>query len=144
VAVVPGGGGDLPISEPSGRIGNRSIGKVGGKMVVKSPEALRSYLEDERTRLETLIAQIDSEGGENLGYGNHMADDASEAFEQAKELALHQNARQLLIQVTNALERFEQGTYGVCERCGEDIDPARLEALPYATLCLNCQKRVEA
>ncbi len=113
-------------------------------MVVKSPEALRSYLEDERARLETLIAQMDSEGGENLGYGNHMADDATEAYEQAKELALHQNAEQLLAQVAVALERFEQGTYGICERCGQTIDPARLEALPYATLCLPCQKRVKA
>ena len=113
-------------------------------MVVKSPEAIRSYLEDERTRLQALIAQMDSEGGENLGYGNHMADDATEAFEQAKELALHQNAEQLLALVTVALERFEQGTYGICERCGKEIDPARLEALPYATLCLSCQQRARA
>jgi DnaK suppressor protein len=113
-------------------------------MVVKSPEALRSYLEDERARLQTLIAQMDSEGGENLGYGNHMADDATEAFEQAKELALHENAKQLLVQVTDALERLEQGTYGICERCGEAIDPARLEALSYVTLCLRCQQRVRA
>lgn len=110
-------------------------------MVVKQPEVLRSFLEDERARLESVIARIDSEGVQNLGYGNHMADDASEAFEQAKELALHQNARQLLAQVTNALDRFDQGTYGICEQCKEDIDPARLEALPYATLCLRCQQR---
>ncbi len=111
-------------------------------MVVRRPEVLRSFLEDERARLEAVIARIDSEGGKNLGYGNHMADDATEAFEQAKELALHENARQLLTQVTNALDRFEQGTYGVCERCKAEIDPARLEALPYATLCLRCQQRL--
>ena len=111
-------------------------------MVVRKPEVLRSFLEDERGRLETLITQMDAEGGKNLGYGNHMADDATEAFEQAKELALHQNAKQLLTQVTVALERFEQGTYGTCERCNAEIDPARLEALPYATLCLHCQQRL--
>jgi RNA polymerase-binding protein DksA len=94
--------------------------------------------------LESLIAQLDAEGGANLGYGNHMADDASEAFEQAKELALHQNAKQVLAQVTDALNRFEQGTYGRCDRCGEEIDPARLKALPYATLCLHCQQRLNA
>jgi DnaK suppressor protein len=113
-------------------------------MVVRRPEVLRMYLEDERARLAALIAQMDSEGGTNLGYGNHMADDATEAFEQAKELALHQNAKQLLTQVTDALERFEQGTYGLCERCGSEIDPARLKALPYATLCLHCQQRLKA
>jgi len=113
-------------------------------MVVKGPEAIKSFLEDERTRLKALIAQMDAEGGTNLGYGNHMADDATEAYEQAKELALHENAKQLLVQVTNALERFEQGMYGICENCGEQIDPARLEALPYATLCLRCQQRLRA
>ena len=113
-------------------------------MVVRRPEVIRSYLESERARLEAVIAQTDSEGGSNLGYGNHMADDATEAFEQAKELALHENAKQLLAQVTNALERYDQGRYGTCERCGTDIDPARLEALPYATLCLHCQQRQKA
>ena len=110
-------------------------------MAVRRPEVLRSYLEDERVRLKTAIAQMDAEGAENLGYGNHMADDASEAFEQAKDLALRQNAEQMLAQVTEALERFEQGTYGVCEKCGVEIDPARLKALPSATLCLRCQQR---
>lgn len=111
-------------------------------MVVRRPQVLRSFLEDERERLEALIAQMDAEGAENLGYGNHMADDASEAFEQAKELALNQNAKQVLVQVTDALKRFEKGTYGTCERCGTDIDPARLKALPYVTLCLHCQQRL--
>jgi DnaK suppressor protein len=73
-----------------------------------------------------------------------MADDATEAFEQAKELALHGNAKQLLNQVTDALDRFDQGTYGTCEQCAAEIDPARLEALPYATLCLRCQQRLSA
>lgn len=113
-------------------------------MVVRKPEVLRSFLEDERARLETVIARTDSGGVENLGYGNHMADDATEAFEQAKELALHENAKQLLAQVTNALGRFDQGTYGTCERCNVEIDPARLEALPYVTLCLHCQQRLNS
>jgi DnaK suppressor protein len=102
---------------------------------------LRSFLEDERVRLEAVIAQMDANGGKNLGYGNHMADDATEAYEQAKGLALRQNAEHVLAQVTDALERFDEGSYGICERCGAEIDPARLKALPYATLCLRCQQR---
>jgi DnaK suppressor protein len=113
-------------------------------MAVRSAEALRSFLESERSRLQVVIAQTEAEGGANLGYGNHMADDASEAFEQAKELALRQNAEQLLTQVEDALQRFEEGTYGICERCGVQIDPARLKALPYVTLCLRCQQRFES
>lgn len=111
-------------------------------MTVRDYEVLHSFLESERARLEAVTAQIEAEGGENLGYGNHMADDATEAFEQAKELALHQNARRLLEQVNGALQRFGQGTYGRCEQCGIDIDPARLEALPYVSLCLRCQQRL--
>ena len=111
-------------------------------MVVRRPEVLRSFLEDERERLEAVIAQMDAEGTKNVGYGNHMADDASEAYEQAKDLALRQNAEQLLVKVTDALERFERGIYGTCERCEAEIDPARLKALPYATLCLHCQQRL--
>jgi RNA polymerase-binding transcription factor DksA len=110
-------------------------------MAVRSPEVLRAFLEDERTRLETVIAQIESEGATNLGYGNHMADDASEAYEQAKDMALRQNAEQLLTQVRDALTRFEQGTYGLCQQCRQEIDPARLKALPYVSLCLRCQQR---
>jgi DnaK suppressor protein len=113
-------------------------------MVIRTPDLLRSSLEEERERLLALIAQAESEGGTSLGYGNHMADDATEAFEQAKDLALRQNAQQLLIQVTDALARFEQGTYGICESCREEIDPARLQALPYATLCIRCQQRLKA
>jgi DnaK suppressor protein len=110
-------------------------------MAIKRPEKLLSFLESEQSRLETVIAQIEADGEENLGYGNHMADDASEAFEQAKDLALRQNAEKLLSQINDALQRFERGTYGICENCGTDIDPARLEALPYVSLCLRCQQR---
>lgn len=113
-------------------------------MTVRNADALHTFLERERERLRAVIAECEAEGGTNLGYGNHMADDASEAFEQAKEMALHENAQRLLEQVEDALERFRQGTYGLCEQCGAEIDPARLEALPYATLCIRCQQRHDA
>jgi DnaK suppressor protein len=115
---------------------------MGGEMPVREPQVLRSVLESERVRLEAVIAQTEVESGDNLGYGNHMADDATEAFEQARDLALRQNTEQLLAQVTDALERFDKGIYGICEHCGSEIDPARLTALPYATLCLRCQQRL--
>jgi len=113
-------------------------------MAVEKASALRSVLEAQQARLLAMMAQMEIESDENLGYGNHMADDATEAFEQAKDLALLQNAERLLEQVRDALRRLDEGTYGKCESCGETIDPARLEALPYVTLCLRCQQRLEA
>ena len=113
-------------------------------MAVESSSAVRSALEAEQTRLQAVIAQTEIDGEENLGYGNHMADDATVAFEQARDLAIRTTAERLLAQVHDALERVDDGTYGICESCQKPIDPARLQALPYATLCLRCQKRVEA
>jgi DnaK suppressor protein len=115
---------------------------VEGAMGV-SHEVLKQRLEDQRTRLLGEIEQFRIAGRDNLGYGNHQADDASDAFEQAKELSLLQNAERVLAQVDAALARFDQGVYGTCERCGQQIDPARLKALPYATLCMDCQQRSE-
>jgi len=107
-------------------------------------EKLKIRLEAERERLLTELRQANVVERDNLGYGNHMADDATEAFEQAKDLALRQNLERLLEQVEGALARFVRGTYGLCEQCGKEIDPARLKALPYAILCLSCQQRRES
>ncbi|MFB0545453.1 MAG: TraR/DksA family transcriptional regulator [Anaerolineae bacterium] len=109
----------------------------------RTKEQIEKWLEEERTRLQGEINQLGTVERENLGYGNHMADDATEAFEQAKDLALRKNLEHLLEQVEEALERFAKGAYGLCERCGQEIDPARLKVLPYATLCLNCQRWLE-
>jgi DnaK suppressor protein len=108
-----------------------------------SHDMLRQRLEDQRARLLDEIGQFRISGRDNLGYGNHQADDATDAFEQAKELSLLQNSERVLARVEAALVRFERGVYGVCELCGQPIDPARLKALPYAILCMSCQQRSE-
>ena len=104
---------------------------------------VRRRLAEERERLLKEISQQEILGKENTGYATHMADDASEVYEQAKNLALREHLERMLNQVEAALARLDAGTYGICEDCGEPIDPARLEALPYATLCLECQQRRE-
>ncbi len=108
-----------------------------------SYEKLRRQLEDQQARLIEEIRLFQIDGRDNLGYGNHQADDATDAFEQTKELSLLQNSERLLAQVRAALARFEQGTFGLCERCGKAIDPARLQALPYVALCMVCQQHLE-
>lgn len=62
-----------------------------------------------------------------------------------RELAIETLTRQagLLSQVTTALERVKDGTYGTCEECEEDISPRRLAALPWASLCIRCQEQAD-
>ena len=104
---------------------------------------LKRKLDNEYERLTTELSRLTTVKREALGYGNHMADDATEVFEQAKDLALRQNLERQLELVAGARDRFAGGTYGICERCGENIDFARLKALPYAPGLLRCQQRVE-
>ena len=108
-----------------------------------SNKVLRNRLETERDRLISQLQQLNVGGRESLGYSTHMADDASAAFDQARDLALRNNLEQMLKQVQEALGRFSDGTYGSCEVCSQPIDPARLRALPHAPNCLGCQRRLE-
>jgi DnaK suppressor protein len=80
---------------------------------------------------------------ERSGYGDHQADDATELFEREKELGLEQTLQSHLQQVSHALARMEEGTYGMCERCGKPIAKARLDAMPEATLCIECKGEME-
>lgn len=104
---------------------------------------LRARLEEERDELRDTLSHTEENGYANIGLGNHMADDGTEAFEQAASLALRRNQQWMLERVEKALARMEAGKYGMCERCGQKIDYARLEAIPYATLCIDCQPRAE-
>ena len=99
---------------------------------------LKNQLLADKERLEAQIKDTATVSGANVGYGNHMADDASYAYEQATSFSLQQNVKGLLKQVNEALGRFEYGTYGVCVGCGQCIDPARLKAIPYTSLCIDC------
>jgi DnaK suppressor protein len=76
-----------------------------------------------------------------MGYGTHMADDGTEAFEQAKDQSMRTRLQDTLKSVQEALQKFDQGTYGTCESCEQKIDWARLEAKPHAKLCIKCQQK---
>lgn len=116
-------------------------------MVRKEVSAeIRKRLEEERATLRSEIEALAVENQnqqDDYGVGNHLADDASEVFTRERNLALRNNAEDLLAQVDAALQRLDEGTYGMCARCGQPIAAERLEALPYATLCITCQAEVE-
>ena len=108
--------------------------------------AVRAQLEQERTSLRSDIAALEAENQapqDDAGIGNHIADGATEVFERERDLALQSNSQELLTQVEAAIERIDEGRYGVCVRCGKQIPPERLEALPYAIYDINCQAIVE-
>ena len=96
---------------------------------------LQRMREDLRSNVEDLKDTLALDG---TGYTNHQADDATQVFDQAKDLALRTDSERRLRLVEDALARFENGTYGICEGCGQSIDIARLEAIPYTPLCLAC------
>ena len=105
---------------------------------------LRSRLENEKKRLIEELEQLKTstrpteERREGSPFGKRE-EEASESFELEKRLALEKRIRDQLAEVEHTLHKFEQGTYGSCDSCGQSIDPDRLEALPQANLCLNCK-----
>ena len=107
---------------------------------------LRSRLENEQKRLTGELEQIKasvrpaSERREGSPFGKRE-EEATETLELEKRLALEKQVRDQLAEVEHALHKFEQGTYGLCDICGQPIDPARLEALPQANLCLSCKAK---
>lgn len=114
----------------------------------KELAAVRRELEDEANGLRQDISAAESEIADRLGdsvgdAGDDSADAGAKTFQREHELALTQNARELLAQTERVLSKIEDRTYGVCESCGQPIGKARLQAFPRATLCVACKQREE-
>lgn len=92
---------------------------------------------------ETMGVALEDSVGELSTYDNHPADIGSETFERSKDFALREDALLRLTAIADALRSMETGTYGFCDECGNEIDPARLEALPFTTKCVDCKARGE-
>jgi len=107
---------------------------------------LRARLESEQKRLTEELEQLKSsvrpadERREGSPFGKRE-EEATESFELERRLTLEKRLIDQLAGVEHALQKFEDGTYGLCDNCGKPIDPARLEALPQASLCLDCKAR---
>ncbi|HDL77187.1 MAG TPA: hypothetical protein ENG36_00270 [Lentisphaerae bacterium] len=81
--------------------------------------------------------------GDLSGYGLHMADQGTDNFDRDFAVNLVSSEQDVLYEIDEALQRLEAGTYGKCENCGEYIDKERLEALPFARLCIRCKTEQE-
>ncbi|MBM7694468.1 YteA family regulatory protein [Peribacillus deserti] len=115
-----------------------------------SPEQLtnfKSLLTQNKEQLETRFQKNDQLGldwrfpqeslGELSGYDNHPGDQGTELFEREKDIALNEHYKLEYAHIENALKAIEDGTYGTCKVCGEEIPLERLEAIPNTTYCIN-------
>jgi DnaK suppressor protein len=116
-------------------------------MDAKTKKDLQHALESERARLAEELADLERDSATNLSdqsgennYRDHMADQGTATFGKEVDIALEDNTRALYVQVTNALQRCESGTYGKCVRCGGEINTERLKAMPAAELCISCKE----
>lgn len=111
-------------------------------------KAVRTELLEERAQLAAQVAELDAEADvknwRDAGFDDDPADSGSASFERETAQSLSNHARGLLEQIDDALRRIDAGEYGRCQNCNEFIEPERLEALPYATLCMACKRRDES
>jgi DnaK suppressor protein len=116
------------------------------KLAKSTVKRFRDELSAERGRLEGMIQELEEEReqaklNETASERNpdvDSVDGGTMAFEYEKELALVENARDLLRKVNHAEAVMKKGKYGICEVCGTAIPIARLQVLPYATTCVDC------
>jgi DnaK suppressor protein len=115
-------------------------------------ERLRTELMEERERVQAAIANLreshpgslDDEVEEiSAGGDNHVGDSATATLGREIDYTLGENSEQVLAEINVALKRIEEGTYGTCKACGEEIAPERLDAYPWASLCIDDARKAE-
>ena len=109
-----------------------------------SIEHQRARLDHERALVVERLRQqkADAEDAEAMREGNPFGkreEEATEVFEFEKRIMLDANLKAALAEIDHAIARFQEGTYGRCEECGQTIEEERLEARPQATLCIRCK-----
>jgi len=115
-------------------------------------EHFRTLLLEERGRVERAIAnlredhpgRIDEEIEEIGGsQDNHLAETATATLDREIDYTLEENSIRMLTAIDAALKRMDEGAYGMCTNCGREIPAERLEAYPWASLCIDCKRQSE-
>jgi DnaK suppressor protein len=100
----------------------------------------RERIMDELSKLaESDVMVVDRREGSPFGKREEEADEVTGL---EKRLAMEKHLSDTLGEINRALDKFKAGTYGICDNCGKPIEPARLEALPQANLCLECKSKL--
>jgi DnaK suppressor protein len=98
-----------------------------------------------RAHIEEILKKSTKEAtGELSTYRTHLADLGSDTYQKEIAAYLTTQETQILIKIDKALRKIEEGIYGKCEKCNKDIDEKRLEVMPYAELCIDCQRALES
>ena len=109
---------------------------------------LRQLLITERAKLAEEIKSIAHDistsprdaSGDLSAYTIHMADMAADTYERELSMNIVSSEQEILYQIDDALKRLDDGSFGVCQQCTQPITMSRLKAVPYASLCINCQR----
>ncbi len=81
--------------------------------------------------------------GDLSAYATHLADMAADTYERELSMNLVSGEQEILYQIDDALKRLDDGSFSVCQQCSQPITMSRLKAVPYASLCINCQRAKE-
>ncbi len=113
-------------------------------------DEIRKALEAERLRLASALKSVNHEGsleeetGDlSIGSDDHIADTATETYMRELDDGLGENAEHLLAEIDAAFGRLDAGSYGTCTACGKRIPDERLQAVPWASLCLDDKRAQE-
>ncbi|HYX75654.1 MAG TPA: TraR/DksA C4-type zinc finger protein [Gaiellaceae bacterium] len=113
-------------------------------------EHFKQRLLDERQRAQEALARIQQEDAglvqgehEEIQSDNSLGDPASALYDRELDETFEESVERVIDAIDAALERIENGTYGICENGGEQIPPERLEAIPWTTLCIDCKRKAE-
>jgi RNA polymerase-binding protein DksA len=114
----------------------------------------RTKLEEEKVRLLHAVGFLERENPGSIsdelgeladgGTDNHLGDTATAMYDRELDEGLEGGARETLAEIDAALQRIEDGTYGICEVCGKPIGAERLAAIPWTRLCIDDQRRASS
>ncbi len=127
---------------------NKKIEKTEKKQFDSYKKALLEIKEQVQDDLKVMSDENTNTNGNGAGdvsgHALHMADVATDMYDREFNLGLASNDRETLARVGEALQRIEEGNYGLCVQCQKAIAPARLKAIPYVETCVKCQEVLES
>lgn len=107
-------------------------------------ELRETHLKEKKAMEESYLYNSQREASGDLSaYSIHMADIAADSYEREKNAGLANNINNILYEIDEALYRIEKGEYGLCEVCHNKINDERLQAMPYARMCIDCKRMEE-